>query len=463
MAAEGEESYVKALLLRSKTLPYAHRFPTSANKLQTLLDEGHVTAEAVAQAARRCAPILHSDTVALLREFLDVKRAHGSAVERALYASLDVCGLVDRLVRCRPLVFVGCGDSFVLRDGTTRGHGGIETIGTDRECAPLLLADYMSYDEIGLAALLGVATATFPINSGSRRNNGLRGRAGTHVHEAVYVGMVGTRFEVADQMESRHMIVSAHLSTAVRGYGPPGPVGYREDPLLTAWARFYGLADSAHPEHPPYFPTYEAARADNTGRFVRVAGAGGAVDYLDTLVFLRRVRHSAELFLLEAERRGAEARSRVYAHVVGLGLGVWRVARAQNRLFVDGFIDALRLHDLPHVAAVDFSWVLEAPEAAAIAGAVGGVELVFSQRNPFDPPDARFGECLVVAMYAWDGNSAPGNEYWDGALSASGDPAAAACSTIPELQNPDVNWKHVCGAAALVLGASGVRVLAELA
>ena len=48
-------------------------------------------------------------------------------------------------------------------------------------------------------------------------------------------------------------------------------------------------------------------------------------------------------------------------------------------------------------------------------------------------------------MFAWDGNSYIGNEYWQGALTDSGDPAAACCSFIPELMNPEVNSERICG------------------
>ncbi len=68
-----------------------------------------------------------------------------------------------------------------------------------------------------------------------------------------------------------------------------------------------------------------------------------------------------------------------------------------------------------------------------------GIRVKFTRRNPAE----KFGEGedgqLLVLSYAWDGNAFPGNEYWVGSLSASGDPAAACMSTIGELHNPLVN------------------------
>ena len=53
--------------------------------------------------------------------------------------------------------------------------------------------------------------------------------------------------------------------------------------------------------------------------------------------------------------------------------------------------------------------------------------------------------CMLITSYPWDGASFPGNEYWLGQLRASGDPAAACCSTIPFVQNPEINKEYLNG------------------
>jgi len=73
------------------------------------------------------------------------------------------------------------------------------------------------------------------------------------------------------------------------------------------------------------------------------------------------------------------------------------------------------------------------------------IDIMFGKREPAGSRDG-YEHCLLTAMYAWDSNSFPGNEYYLGMLSASGDPAAAACSTIPFVQNSEINKEYVNGA-----------------
>jgi len=62
---------------------------------------------------------------------------------------------------------------------------------------------------------------------------------------------------------------------------------------------------------------------------------------------------------------------------------------------------------------------------------------------------------LIVANYAWDSNAFPGNEYWGGNLAASGDPAAASCSTIWNHMNPECNGKFMSGDNTMVIQPDG--------
>ena len=60
--------------------------------------------------------------------------------------------------------------------------------------------------------------------------------------------------------------------------------------------------------------------------------------------------------------------------------------------------------------------------------------------------------CPLASPRCLLGNAYPGNEYWQGGLSSSGDPAAACCSLIPWLQNPEVNPAGLNGSRARVWG-----------
>ena len=423
------------LVERSRALPY--RFPTEANRIERLGDRAHEVEEHAAGVR----PILPTALLPLLSEFLELKRALGSPVEQRVYVDLDARGLITRLLTKRPLAFLNPQDTYLLRDGTS-GRGGFELVGSRSERHPLTLSDLLSYDEMALAALLGVSVPTHFLSSGSRHNRAQPGKPGSFEPKGIYVGLVGARFEKPERMEWQQLVVTPEQNTAAKGYGPEADPDAPATRLLRAWARFYGR------EH---LPTYAEAAADRSQRYLQTP-----IGLLDTELYTRRIRASLELFLREANLRAEEARRRAYVHAVGLGLGVWRVHARQTGLMVAAYADVLRSVSLPHVADLDFSWFSGVNACGGVrdgevfSAGETQVQIHFSQRDPAAPLRGADTGKLLVAMYAWDSNAYPGNEYWLGSLSASGDPAAACCSTIPELQNPDVN-PRVSGEHALAL------------
>lgn len=421
------------LVERSRALPYD--LPTEANRIERF------PADEVEEHAAGVRPIVPASLLPLLEAFLELKRELGSPTEREVYAGLDARGLITRLLHKRPLAFLNPQDSYLLRDGT-RGVGGFELVGSHDERHPLNLADLQSYDEMALSALIGVSVPVHFVNAGSRHNRAQPGPPGSFEERGVYVGLVGARFERPERMEWQHLLVTPEQNTAAKGYGPDADPEAPATRLLRAWARFYER------EH---LPTYAEASANPGERYLPTQ-----VGLLDTELYTRRIRTSAELFLREANLRAETAGRRAYVHAVGLGLGVWRVHARQLGLMVAAYAQVLKEVALPHVADLDFSWFSGVNSCGSVrdgevfSAGPNEVRIHFSQRDPaakLRGPDA---DKLLVAMYAWDSNSFPGNEYWLGSLSASGDPAAACCSTIPELQNPDLN-PRVSGDYALFL------------
>ena len=468
----------ETLLARSAALPY--KFPTEHNLLRAFAGDESRRARIVEFAATT-RPIVLARMVPLLRRFLDVKLRFGSPVERAIYAGMDENGLIDRLITKRPLVFMNSFDQFKLKSGFDgAGSEYFDRIGSRAEVtqnsSEMRLETLMSYDEIGLAALLSVSTPTFFINSGGRNNFGSRAAPGTFVESGIVIGQVGARFERPSRMEWRHCIVDSLQNTVANGYGPAlgdsanndnatttadsnrygvlttatasgaskheSSAAQHDRQMLQAWAEFYGLS---------HFPTYAEAAADTSGRFVTYRGLKRNNAFLDTLAYELRMNVAAETLLLEANERASAGSKRAVCHVVGLGLGVWQIDSAQSQIYVDCYGKAIRKMrgKLGAVKAIYFSWIrgVASCDGATDGEVIDGITIRFGKRNPNDADEFAAGsDSLLLTQYAWDGNSYPGNEYWLGSLAASGDPAAACCCLIPELQNPDVNVEQLCGA-----------------
>ena len=162
-----------------------------------------------------------------------------------------------------------------------------------------------------------------------------------------------------------------------------------------------------------------------------------------------------EPFLFDADERAKSEETTAYIHAIGIGLGVWMVHPHQAQLMIEVYAELLNEHEFAHISVIDFSWFPSESEgwvglSDGVSAGRSGVEIRFSKRDPADPLPEHEPPMLLVAMYAWDANAYPGNEYWCGCLDMSGDPAAACCSTIPVLQNPDINCEQISGEALVV-------------
>jgi hypothetical protein len=441
-----DDTVANELLERSREFAASVcEFPTANNRLENLLINGRTSHAEIAAHARSVCIGVHHRVVPVMRAFLQWKSNDESTPmsARALFASLSVNEFAVRLITQRPLAFLTSFDHAKLRQsgGSALDRNAFTHIGTATEAPPLNLAQYISYHEIILAALLIVSSYTLFINSGDR-GNCARLSSSPFVPRGVYIGAVGARFERDDQMETLFIIVNRDRCTEANGYGPG-----LTSPLLAVLAPLYGVT---------HFPTwseaateYEARKSDAECRYSRVGN-----ELFDRLAFRARIRVTLETVLLDAERRGVDSGRSAFVYLVGLGLGVWAVTRREQcALFLDELALAIAQLSLAHIGDVYIAWF--PPETQRCGTARDGETLLdaqghavtirFGNANPADPmPNS---DSLLVATFAWDGNSYPGNEYWLGSLAASGDPAAACCSTIPEIQNPwinsNINTTHV--------------------
>lgn len=436
---------------RSKEFNAKVKFPTEDNLMSNVAKTTEMQAE-VLEHAKNTRPVLHRRIYDFIPKFLAYKQQYGSSIEKALYEKMTAEQFIDRLIKKRPLMFMTGGDSYLLPDGATRGQGGFEAIGTEMELetSDLRLENFQSYDEMRLAAFLQLFVPTHFINKGGRFNEGIAEKAGSYESKGVYVGMVGARFEKPSQMEYSHLLVTKKQNTVENGYGAAADPNNPKTAQLRLWAELYGSrAGNVYA-----FPTYEEVEAmtDKDERYIKIYGG-----FFDKVLYKERLRLIVESFLLEANERAETQQKQGYLHIVGLGLGVWEVSREQTKLMLEVYAETLQKYKFAHISDLNFSWFgLDGLKCGGVEdqGEFDSkghkIKIHFSKRDPAEKlVDGDTGK-LLIAQYAWDSNAYPGNEYWSRLLSASGDPAAACCSMIPELQNPQIN-PFVSANCAIVL------------
>ena len=73
-------------------------------------------------------------------------------------------------------------------------------------------------------------------------------------------------------------------------------------------------------------------------------------------VYKHRMALSLRPFFADANNRAAQAHQRAYVHVVGLGLGVWKLHSYQSTWFVQTALEILASGEYGHIGVVDFSY-----------------------------------------------------------------------------------------------------------
>lgn len=449
------------LISLSNRFNACHPFPTQNNRISQVAINKELE-DKIVDFATQTYPLFPKSALFILENFLTVKQERGNKIEQAIYFGMTIEDFIDRLLVKRPITFYTEKDFAILRrtskeNPLCKGYGNFDAIGTENEKDPLLLKDYLSYEEMELAALLGISSPTFFINSGSRANKAQMQPLNTFENEGIYVGLVGARFERQERMDWKHIIITPSQNTSQNGYGEEADINSTKYQLLKGFAKAYkqGNLEKA------FFPTYQEAlkNKDNFFELPKVLNASKTAfetPLFNIRAYKERIRLVLQSYLLEANKRAQDLNKKAYVHLVGLGLGVWQIDFRQKQLFVDVVSEILHTNRFQNISALDFSWfdncfyqnqpVLNKPVSFQDKDKEGNlIKIYFSKRDPAQKLDFEHQEDLLVAAYAWDSNSMPGNEYWNGILDGSGDPAAICCSLVGELQNPEINPLYVSG------------------
>ncbi|XP_023019715.2 ADP-ribosylarginine hydrolase CG2909 isoform X1 [Leptinotarsa decemlineata] len=412
----------------AKSEDFPIQFPVDSGRCKTL--KNVLTEEILERNINSVYPVIHENALELYCKFILFKRKYGTTKEKSLFKDMTLKNFINRLLVKRAVNFMGPTDKFLLLNKQS-GAKNWELIGTDKESPPLIIEQCISYDEIKLAVFLSVSSYTYCLNKGDRKNFAKRADNRDNIaDEGVIIGVIGPRLKKKEVMEYQEIVASKKQNTKQNGYGTNVNTSVHK-----LFSEFYEEACLDYEE------TLKLKNRDNV-RYT-VLGDGSI---FDNNYYYKRLTISIDTLLVEANHRARAVGKTAFIHVVGLGLGVWRISPHQEKEFMEAFAKRIvalgqKLHS---VSDICFSYINQEKCGCYKHGDIfnigghplRGVKIHISKRNPHEKVSQ---EKLLVVSYAWDGNALPGNEYWIGKLGSSGDSAAASSTQIAEIHNPHIN------------------------
>ncbi|CAH0714860.1 unnamed protein product, partial [Brenthis ino] len=483
---------LEEIIKKSKAFPIP--FPIETVRLEKL--KVRKSLEKLKRNVTSTYPLIHERVLLLMTHFLIYKREFGSNIEKTLYKDMTVPELIERLLKKRAVSFMNPNDEYLLLSGE-QDEEGWEQVGTIHQKPPLILENCLSYDEMKLSAMVYVSGYTECINDGERRNSGVINEDNAE-DDAVIIGLIGPRFERRGKMDYEDILITEHQNSLEHGYGEEVTPTTCLNVLKTTyvrnnqsarhmwrqmWSEFYQVHSYTYEELSSYITIQDK---DEDQRYMdRYVKRPNTEHIFDNEVYYKRLNIIAECTLLEAEHRARESGRNAFVNVIGCGLGVWKVSPHQPDVYILTFLERIRAFLkkdlLNHVTDVNFAYIKTSPGITALftnstvqsdspvekqiffeskRHPKGGINVQMENREPSAKLTGEHEGKLLVITYPWDGNAHPGNEFWLGNLTGSGDPAAACSTQVAELHNAHIN-PAVSGYNTRVVGRDGLKTLSE--
>ncbi|CAG9792523.1 unnamed protein product [Diatraea saccharalis] len=475
---------VKEIIKKSKAFPIP--FPIESVRLEKLIERRPI--DKLKKNIVSTYPLIHERVLLLMTHFLIYKREFGTSIEKAFYKDMTVPELIDRLLKKRAVMFMGAQDAYKLLTGE-EDVDGWEAVGTLHQKPPLLLENCLSYDEMKLSAMVYVSGPTECINDGSRSNAGVV-REDNAEKDAIIIGLIGARFERKFRMDYEDVLITEQQNCLSNGYGEEVTPTTCLNVLKTTyvrnnqsarhmwrqmWAEFYQVHSYTYEELISYVALQD--KPDDKKYIDRYVTTQDSI--FDNEVYYKRITILAESALLEADHRAKEANRDAYLNIIGCGLGVWKISAHQTDVYVLTFLERIRSFLkkdlLNHVSDVNFAYIRPSSGVLSLFADSddekriffeskrhprGGVNVTLNNREPSAKLVGQHEGKLLVITYPWDGNAHPGNEFWIGSLTASGDPAAACSTQVAELHNAHINTA-VSASHSRISASHGVTTLQQ--